>query len=58
MSGNISSPQDPKVSVPAVPRKGGDLNADQEKVNLGGKSGSSVINSPATPKLGGKGGAS
>lgn len=52
MSGSISSPQEPKVAVPAVPRKGGDLNADQVKVNLGGKSGSGVIDSPTTPKLG------
>ena len=56
MSGNISSPQDPKVSTPATPRKGNDLGADQEMVDLGGKSGSSTINSPSSPKLGGKSG--
>jgi len=53
----IDSPQKPDVRVPAVPRKGGDLNAEQEKLSLGGKSGASVINSPTTPKLGGKSGA-
>ena len=53
----MNSPQDNKVKVPATPRKGGDLNADQVKVSLGGKMGSGVISSPSSPKLGGKDGA-
>lgn len=54
---NISSPQEPKVATPSTGRQSnGDLNADQEKVNLGGKMGSGVIESPSSPKLGGKNG--
>jgi hypothetical protein len=56
--GSIDSPQNPAVKVPATPRKNGDLDADQVKVSLGGKSGSGVIDSPTSPKLGGKNGAS
>lgn len=53
---SLSSPQDNKVKVAATPRKGGDLMADQEKVSLGGKSGSGSISSPSSPNLGGKNG--
>lgn len=49
----IDSPQDPAIRVPPTPRKGGDLNADQLKVNLSAK-GSAPIDSPTSPKLGGK----
>jgi hypothetical protein len=54
--GNIDSPQKPAIPIPATPRKEGDLKADQEMVDLGGKSGSSAISSPTSPKLGGKSG--
>ena len=53
----IDSPQKPAVKVPATPRKEGDLKADQEMVSLGGKHGSGTIDSPTSPKLGGKEGA-
>ena len=53
--GSISSPQDPKVkSIPSQGGNGRDLNADQLKVALGGKQGSGAIDSPTSPKLGGK----
>lgn len=52
---NISSPQDPKVKTPSTGRQSNaDLGADQEMVSLGGKSGSGTIESPTSPKLGGK----
>jgi hypothetical protein len=59
MNSSIDSPQVPKVKpITAKRASGNDLDAEQLAVSLGGKSGSGAIDSPSSPKLGGKDGQS